>query len=207
MPVWQAPGMPARDDDPTNGAAAALDRVGPRLRQFRRARELTLATVAGRTGISASTLSRLEGGRRRATLELLLPLARTYDVSLDDLVQPPTVPDPRVRSAPFHREGLVAQPLTRSAGGLQAFKITLTTTETPELQVHDGSEWLYVLSGRLRLWLAHHDLVLSAGEAAEFDTRVPHAMASTGPGPVELLSLFGPQGERMHLRTRTSTEP
>jgi hypothetical protein len=44
--------------------------------------------------------------------------------------------------------------------------------------------------------------VLAAGEAAEFDTRVPHGFAASGPEPVELLSLFGPQGERMHVRAR-----
>jgi quercetin dioxygenase-like cupin family protein len=68
--------------------------------------------------------------------------------------------------------------------------------------VHEGYEWLYVLSGQLRLVLGEHDLVLRAGEAAEFDTQVPHWFDHTGSEPVELLSLFGPQGERMHVRAR-----
>jgi uncharacterized cupin superfamily protein len=72
----------------------------------------------------------------------------------------------------------------------------------PEPQVHEGYEWLYVLSGRLRLLLGEHDLVLTAGEAAEFDTRVPHAMVNAGTSPVEVLTLFGPQGERLHVRAR-----
>jgi mannose-6-phosphate isomerase-like protein (cupin superfamily) len=74
----------------------------------------------------------------------------------------------------------------------------------PELKVHAGYEWLYVLSGRLRLQLGEHDLQLDVGEAAEFDTRVPHALSNPGPGPVELLTLFGPDGERMHVRARPS---
>ena len=74
----------------------------------------------------------------------------------------------------------------------------------PELKVHAGYEWLYVLSGRLRLRLGEHDLQLDVGEAAEFDTRVPHAVSNPGPGPVELLTLFGPDGERMHVRARPS---
>ena len=67
---------------------------------------------------------------------------------------------------------------------------------------HDGYEWLYVLSGRLRLVLGEHDLTMGAGEAAEFDNRVPHWFSNAGPDPVEVLALFGPQGERMHVRAR-----
>jgi hypothetical protein len=54
----------------------------------------------------------------------------------------------------------------------------------------------------LRLILADHDLVLGPGEAAGFGTRLPHWFGSTGEGPVEILSLFGRQGERMHIRVK-----
>ena len=53
-----------------------LDAVGPRLRRLRLRRDITLTELASGTGISASTLSRLETGLRRPTLEQLLPLAR-----------------------------------------------------------------------------------------------------------------------------------
>lgn len=92
---------------------------------------------------------------------------------------------------------------------MQAFKLIIPSRPGPELerQVHEGYEWIYVLSGRLRLLLGEHDVVLTAGEVAEFDTHVPHAFGNAGPGPepVEILSLFGPQGERMHVRARPST--
>ena len=52
-----------------------------------------------------------------------------------------------------------------------------------------------MLSGRLRLVLGEHDLVLQPGEAAAFDTRVLHWFDRAGREPVELLSLVGPQGE------------
>ena len=71
---------------------------------------------------------------------------------------------------------------------------------TPEPQTHEGYEWLYVLDGRLRLLLGEKDIVLRPGEAAEFGTRVAHWFGSAGEGPVEVLSLFGRQGERAHLR-------
>lgn len=179
--------------------------VGPRLRALRRRRDLTLAALAAETGISVSTLSRLESGQRRPTLELLLPLARVHQVPLDELVGAPRTGDPRVHAQPFEHRGATYVPLTRRPGGLRAYKLVLapdSPERTLEPQVHEGHEWMYVLSGRIRLVLGEHDLVLSEGEAAEFDTRTPHAFVNPGPGPTELLTLFGPQGERMHVRAR-----
>ncbi|MFH9864040.1 helix-turn-helix domain-containing protein [Streptomyces sp. NPDC017202] len=185
------------------GVDAVLAEVGPRLRRIRKERGATLAGLSEATGISVSTLSRLESGLRRPSLELLLPIARAHEVALDELVGAPAVRDPRVRAQPIVRHGRTHWPLTRQPGGLQAFKVLEPRRRLdPDPRVHEGYEWLYVLSGRLRLVLGEHDVVLSAGEAAEFDTRVPHWFGSTGEGPVEFLSLFGPQGERMHVRAR-----
>ncbi|MCI2239431.1 XRE family transcriptional regulator [Kineococcus sp. TRM81007] len=181
--------------------AAALDAVGPRLRRLRTARGLTLAQVSAATGTSASTLSRLESGGRRATLELLLPLVAHYEVSLDELVAPERPPRRRTARS---RRGMTSYPLTRAPGGLRAYKLVLAPGcgEEVEPQHHEGYEWLYVMSGVLRLRLGAQDLRLPAGEAAEFDTHLPHAMSNPGRVPVELLSVFGPQGERMHVRAR-----
>lgn len=180
-----------------------LNEVGPRLRRIRRERGATLGALSEATGISVSTLSRLESGGRKPSLELLLPIARAHQVPLDELVGAPPVGDPRVRSKPIVRGGRTMLPLTRQPGGLQAYKVVEQPgSEAPEPRTHEGYEWLYVLSGRLRLLLGEHDVVLGAGEAAEFDTRVPHWFGPAGEGPVEFLSLFGPQGERMHVRAR-----
>ena len=180
-----------------------LNAVGPRLRALRRQRETTLSALAETTGISVSTLSRLESGRRRPTLELLLPLAEAYGVPLDNLVGAPATGDPRVHLRPVRRHGMTMIALTRRPGGVQAYKLLIPVRRAaPEPQAHEGYEWLYVLDGRLRLVLGDQDLVLHPGEAAEFDTRVPHWFGSRGDGPVEVLSLFGPQGERAHLRAR-----
>ncbi|BEP12235.1 XRE family transcriptional regulator [Acidothermaceae bacterium B102] len=184
---------------------AVLDGVGPRLRALRQEREATLADVSAATGVSISTLSRLESGSRKPTLELLLPLAGYHRVAIDDLVSAPPAADPRVHPKPVHRRGMTMVPLSNNAGGLQAYKLTVAATkghQEPSPQTHEGYEWLYVLSGRLRLVLGEHDVVLKAGEAAEFNTRTPHWFGAAGSGPVEFLSLFGPQGERMHVRAR-----
>ncbi|WP_280273209.1 helix-turn-helix domain-containing protein [Nocardia wallacei] len=183
----------------------ALDAVGPRLRTLRRQRETTLADLSAVTGISVSTLSRLESGARRPTLEQLLPLARAHGVTLDELVDAPLTGDPRVHMRPISHHGMTMVPLTRRPGGIQAYKMVLDPEDRsgePNPQTHEGYDWVYVLNGRLRLILGEHDLVLSPGEAAEFDTRVPHWFGAAGSEPVELLSLFGKQGERAHLRAR-----
>jgi transcriptional regulator with XRE-family HTH domain len=181
----------------------ALDLVAPRLRAVRQSRSMTLAEVSDATGIAVSTLSRLESGNRRPSLDLLLPLAKIYRVPLDDLVGAPATGDPRVHPKPFMRHGCTFIPLSRRADGLSAFKIIYPgrTSNAPlEQKVHEGYDWVYVLSGRLRLALGNEELLLEPGEAAEFDTRVPHAIASAGPQPVEVLSLVSQQGERVHVR-------
>jgi transcriptional regulator with XRE-family HTH domain len=183
--------------------------VGPRLRALRRERGITLADLAAATGISVSTLSRLESGRRRPNLELLLPIARAHQLPLDELVGSQPTGDPRIQLRPVTRHGRTSVPLSRRADGIQAFKQVIPAgnrLQTPHPQTHGGYEWLYVLDGRLRLVLGEHDLVLTPGEAAEFDTRVPHWFGSAGPEPVEYLSLFGRQGERMHVRARPKAD-
>jgi transcriptional regulator with XRE-family HTH domain len=179
--------------------------VGPRLRALRQERDTTLAALSDLTGISISTLSRLESGRRRPNLDLLLPIARAFRVPLDEFVGAGPTEDPRVQSRPINTEGMTIAPLSRRAGGIQAYKHVIAAGRPhlkPDPKTHEGYEWLYVLSGRLRLVLAELDLVLPPGEAAEFDCRTPHWFGRAGPEPVEFLSLFGPQGERIHVRSR-----
>ncbi|WP_062998718.1 helix-turn-helix domain-containing protein [Nocardia mikamii] len=186
-----------------------LGAVGPRLRTLRRERGITLADLAASTGVSESTLSRLESGQRRATLELLLPLSRTYNVPLDDLVGAPRTGDPRIHLKPIRRYGMTFVPLSRRPGGVQAFKMIIPARPEPQEptpQTHEGFEWLYVLNGRLRLVLGDRDLTLPPGEAAEFDTSVPHWLGSADGGVVELLILFGPQGMRAHVRPSAPAE-
>ncbi len=182
--------------------AQTLERVGPRLRAVRERRGATLAGLSEASGISVSTLSRLESGARRPTLELLLRLARAHEVPLEELVDGPATEDPRVRSRPVRRDDRTFLPLTRRPGGVQAFKLVIDPGGPQPQRSHEGYEWMYVLDGRMRLLLGELDLVLGAGEAAEFDTHTPHWFGSADDRPVELLVLFGPQGERMHVRAR-----
>lgn len=175
-----------------------LRHVGPRLRLARQARGWTLDDLAAKAGMSPSTLSRLESGKRQATLELLVPLTRLLGIGLDDLVRPAT-PDPRVRRPAVHRHGLEIIPLVPEGAPVHLYRITFPPApEPPEPRMHDGFEWLYVLSGRLRLLLGDQDLVLGRGEAAEFDTRVPHALSAAGNRPAVILSIFNDDGVGLH---------
>jgi transcriptional regulator with XRE-family HTH domain len=188
--------------DTSDAIAAALEQVGPRLRRLRTQRRITLTGLSDTTGVSKSTLSRLETGQRRPTLELLLALSRAYRVPLDDLVGAPEVGDPRIRLRPGRVRGRTVIPLTREPDGMQAWKIVVPAGRgVPEPRAHDGYEWIYVLSGHLRLVLADRDWVLGAGEVASFDTRVPHWFGSTGDEPAEILSIFGRPGEHLHVPT------
>ncbi|MCC2336180.1 helix-turn-helix domain-containing protein [Cellulomonas wangsupingiae] len=184
---------------------AALGAVGPRLRALREQRGATLADVAAATGISVSTLSRLESGVRRPTIEHLLPLARLHEVTIDELVDAPAGDDPRVPPHPTVRHGVTYVPLSRRSEGPRSYRMSYPPRTPPEVgepRVHDGYEWVYVLTGTLRLVLGGRALDLVAGEAAEFDTRVPHWLGNVSDAPTEVLALYGPQGERMHVRAR-----
>jgi transcriptional regulator with XRE-family HTH domain len=143
LPEWQNGGMDGKLDD-------VLAAVGPRLRALRMSTNTTLTALSGATGISVSTLSRLESGQRRPNLELLLPLAKAHQVPLDELVGAPDTGDPRVHLRPIVRNRMTIIPLTRRPGGI--------------------------------------------------DTRVPHWFGRADANAVECLSLFGTQGERMHVR-------
>ena len=177
-----------------------LAEVGPRLRRLRERRGVTLTVLASRTGISKSTLSRLENGERKPSLELLLPLSRAFDLPLDELVGAPRVGDPRVRTRPRTRNGRLVYPLTQQSSGMAVWKVVIPPERERRLRTHAGHEWLYVLSGEMRLILGEHDLTMQPGEVAEFDTRLPHWFGPAGDEPVEILSVHGSHGERMHVR-------
>lgn len=198
------------EDTSAAAIAATLDQVGARLNRLRTQRRLSLTDVAGLTGISKSTLSRLETGQRRPTLELLLALSHTYRVPLDDLVAAPEAGDPRLRLKPVQVKGRTVIPLTRQPGGTQAWKIIVPTSDAdPEPRSHDGHEWIYVLSGQLRVVLSGQDLLLAPGDVVSFETREPHWFGGTGDQPAEIISIFGRPGERMTVRTepRASAKP
>ncbi|WP_291478219.1 helix-turn-helix domain-containing protein [Corynebacterium sp.] len=201
-------------DDRQNG----LDQVGARLRATRRQLSMTLADAAEATGISRSTLSRLENGRRRPTLELLMPLARLYRVALDDLVGAPQTGDPRIDIRPLYRGGAVHLRLGSLGGlgdgsgpGVTAYKHVIPgvaadrrPATAPQQHTHPGREWVFVLAGTLRLVLDGREYLIHPGEVAEFECTVPHWFGAGGDTAVEYLGLSSPGGEKVHLTPKTN---
>lgn len=188
-------------NDERDGAVS--ERVRQRLRELRGAQGLTLEDVARRANMATSTLSRLESGQRRLTLDHLPGLALALGVSTDALLQPPPARDPRIRSRAIRRDQLTMWPLTAapSASGLQTFKVLVSPRRTKPpapLPVHEGRDWIYVISGNMRLLLGDDDLTIKPGEAVEFSTWTPHWFGAID-GPVELLLIVGPQGEQVHV--------
>ncbi|MFI0263971.1 helix-turn-helix domain-containing protein [Streptomyces sp. NPDC017056] len=191
---------------------ATLAAMGPRLRAAREHHGASLAGVSCATGISPSTLSRIETGRRKPTLEVLLQLSKEYGVFLDEVAgtAPALAAKPRATAPLSFGDDKAVLPLTRYVGGLHAHKHVLPALEDPPARPrqvsHDGYEWLCVLYGRLWLALGDQDLILTPGDVAEFDTRTPHGVTNPSPsGPVEYLVMFGPQGERQRPRTPAAT--
>jgi transcriptional regulator with XRE-family HTH domain len=180
--------------------ATSEEHIRHRLRTLREERGLSLDAVAQAAGMATSTLSRLETGKRRLAVDHLAPLARALDTTVDAMLAPQPARDPRVRGRARTVNGTRVLPLSRDdTSGPHAYHLTIPERREPDLRTHDGHEWLYVLSGRLRLVLGDEDLELAPGEAAEFSTWTPHWLSGIG-GPVEVLVLMGHHGERAHLR-------
>ena len=178
-----------------------IEKLGPAVRRLRRERGLTLEELAGEVGSSVAHLSRLESGGRHPSLEGLLRIAVALGVEVDELLAAPEEPGPgtvvRGEASPFYEgEGFRFQPLIPEAGpeGLAAVKIVFLADRTePEYKEHEGEEWIYVLSGRLRLMLAGEATVLEPGDAAYFNGLLPHRWDVLGEEDVEMLMVAAPR--------------
>lgn len=186
-----------------DGGASLDEQVRGRLRRFRTERGLTLQQVASAANLDVSTVSRLESGKRRLAIDHLPGLASALGVSVDDLLGARAPTDPRVRREPIRGDKLTMWPLTHRGptAGRHAYKCLIDRDrDTPPdpLPVHDGHDWMYVLSGRMRLLLGDEDMIIEPGEAVEFSTLTPHWFGAVD-GPVELVGIFSTQGEQLHL--------
>lgn len=124
----------------SDGPGVLTDSVGPRLRAVRKRRQMSLESVSALIGVSASTLSRLESGKRRATVEVLISLARTYGITLDELATDEHLGDPRLNLRSVAHGPMAVLPLSRHAGGVNAFKVVLHPRQTEPGSEHRGHE-------------------------------------------------------------------
>lgn len=177
--------------------------VRTRLRSLRNALGLSLNDLAARTRLSPSTISRIETGKRAISLDVLQPLAAALHVSVDALLETSGDEDVVIRPSPSHAGGRTTWMLSRSTGSTLAVKIRLDpTTRKLEQQVHPGHDWFFVLDGRVRLLLGEREIIVEAGQAAEFSTMTPHACQAVD-GPAELIMIFDRDGQRAHVHQET----
>jgi transcriptional regulator with XRE-family HTH domain len=188
---------------------AAFDAViRARVRGLRVARGWSLDALAGRCHMSASTLSRIETGHRRISIDQLVPIARALGTSLDQLVEPVDDNDVIIRPSRDRGCGTTSWMLSREdePHGLAVAKMRITARRPAhELGVHPGHEWFTVLSGTARLQLGERAILVEAGQAAQFSTMSPHAITAAD-GPVEIIVIFDRDGRRAHLDAIDLTE-
>ncbi len=173
--------------------------VRTRLRSLRNTLGLSLDELAARANLSASTISRVETGKRTISLDVLLPLASALHVDLDALLDVHSDDDVVIRPVPSSSDGRTTWMLSRPTGNTIAIKMRLEPTdEMPAQRVHPGHDWFFVVAGRVRLQLGDREMIVETGEAAEFATMTPHATAALG-GPAELIMIFDRDGQRAHV--------
>ncbi len=175
--------------------------VRRRIRGLRRARNWTLETLASRSFLSVSTLSRIETGSRRIALEQLVTIANALGTTLDHLVEPDNDDDVLIRPEPETVGGATVWLLSRAQDrtGVTIAKMRIPVDRDPDdLRVHPGHDWFTVLSGTVHLHLGDRTIVVAEGQAAEFSTMTPHAIVAHG-GPAEILTILDRDGNRAHL--------
>jgi transcriptional regulator with XRE-family HTH domain len=173
--------------------------VRTRLRSLRTTLGLSLGDLAARASMSPSTISRVETGKRTISLDVLIPLADALQIGLDELLDVRCDDDVVIRPTPSTSGKRTTWMLHRPTGSTIAVKMRLEPTRRrPEQQVHPGRDWFFVLAGRVRLSLGDRDITVETGEAAEFDTMTPHAVAAIA-SPAELIMIFDRNGQRAHV--------
>ncbi len=181
--------------------------VRSRLRSLRQSLGLSLDELAVRTNLSASTISRVETGKRTISLDILLPLAAALQVDLDSLLDVHSDDDVVIRPTPSSSGERTTWMLSRPTGTTIAVKIRLEPTRRiPAQQVHPGHDWFFVVEGRVRLSLGERDLIVETGEAAEFATMTPHAVTAIDE-PAEVIMIFDRDGQRAHVHHEAADPP
>jgi transcriptional regulator with XRE-family HTH domain len=178
--------------EPLGELVAAL---GARLRFLRNRNGWTLEQLSLRTELSEPFLSRLESGQRQPSLAALITLARVYSMPLAALLEEAPAESSRVviraaDSFAHYTNGLQYRVVSGDApkGNLHAVHVTIPPRrEHADFYRHQGEEWLYVLSGQLRLIFEDGEHLLKPGDSAHFEARTAHRLAATGPRPAEAL--------------------
>jgi DNA-binding transcriptional MerR regulator/uncharacterized cupin superfamily protein len=167
--------------------------IGPRFRKLRLQRGESLATVAGAVGVSIGFLSNLERSQSGASIGIMRKLAQYYDLNILDLFNPIDCTGPLVR--PRDRKGLKGGPGVHMEL-LASGKITMEPhlfrvaagAGSGDYYSHDGEEFLYLVRGRLAIWLDQEEFQLRAGDSFYFTSQTRHRWHN--PGKTETVILW-----------------
>lgn len=172
-----------------------------RVRELRKARGWTLEQAAAQAGLARSTLSKIENGQMSPTYEALKKLAEGLAISVPQLFTPPsrgqvtgrmaltraTEGQPHVTTTYEHE--LLASSLTRKQ--MLPYRARIRARSFDEFNGwvrHDGEEFLYVLTGTVRLFTEFYEPVdLRRGDSAYYDASMGHNLISTSPEDATVL--------------------
>lgn len=194
-----------------NEAKPANVIIGIRLRNMRRDSGLTLAIIAQRSGISTSTLSKIENDKVSPTFANLLKLADAYGLPLTELIggidtteshTTARITVTRAEDISFTRTqtcemGALCADLKNKRMSPFLDRVHASSSSVGDRLVrHVGEEFVYVLRGVLEIHTEHYrPQRLGPGDSAYFDSQMSHAYRSGTDEPAEMLMIWlGPEG-------------
>lgn len=177
-------------------------RLARRLRLLRKSRQLTLSELGVRTGISGPHLSRIESGCRNPSIATLLQLAKSYSLSLSQLVgEEEHGWYLLIRSGEGH-ERVNADATYRVLSGPDAqfdvVELRIAPGHETSVAVHDGQEWLRVLAGSAEVIVQDELIILGQGDSLQFDARIQHKLRATSTGGTHVLLVSTSPGNSPH---------
>ena len=169
--------------------------IGERLKELRTARGLSLRSLAGQIGVSATLLSQIERSVTDPSLETMRRLAGVFGESVASLFSETAPPSVWV-SRPGQRSLLTApagrvsyERLTAGNGQLEVLRAVLAPgqSSSAEARGHSSTECVYVVAGELTAQIAGVDYAVLAGESISFDSRLPHRYRNGSTVPTEII--------------------
>lgn len=179
-------------------------KVGPRIRRRRRDRGLTLAGVAGLTGLNVGYLSQVENDKASPSLETLAALAEALDVPiawflLEQSVAPRVVrADERPQRTTLAGEGQLSQVDGGVARDLAIMEGVMPPGHRTGFHAHPGDEHHVILAGRVRITQGEVVVEAGPGDYVLLDGTLPHDAETVGDEPARLLIVY-PRGGHSEL--------
>ncbi len=179
-----------------------LEHLGPRIRQLRREKGMTLTEIADKTGIAQATLSRIETGTMIGTVESHAKIAEMLGVPLSELYAETGAAAAQAahlsksKRPVHHHKNAQVELLTPESGSrkISAVLVTLQAgAETPAEQSPRGTgKLIYVLEGEACVRIGQEDYIIKAGESLTFEADCQHQLKNLSSLPAKILSAASP---------------